>query len=181
VNFNHAFVSYLAFCFAHFIVQSKGQTVSLREGLPLFRPFAHLLDAPVRAKFAISNFEVESAKDLTKNKVANWLNFRVIQSGSECFSGSVVGCGWVVQRGGADLPTLFTTRLSNWRKQSGAKTRGAIGETRDLFGCAASSLRLFGAHNYCTTTTGTRSRTRTYIIIHIHRYLYWIFFPKFGF
>jgi len=129
----------------------------------LSRPFAHLLDAPVRAKFAISNFEVESAKDLTKNKVANWLNFRVIQSGSECFSGSVVGCGCseVVQ-----MCRHFLLRDFRTGESKAARKREARMKRREIY--LAARLRLFGF----LALTIIAPPPQAHIHAHVHTLLY---------
>lgn len=66
----------LLFVLPILLCNQRGRTGSLslslspKDSISLSRPLSHLLDAPVRAKFAISNFDVECAKVLTKNKVA---------------------------------------------------------------------------------------------------------------
>lgn len=167
-QFPHSSIATLSFCLDQPQTCWLSLSLSLSLQRTLFLSLAHFLTylmlrcAP-NSQFRISMSSVR--KSWPKTKWPRWLASL---------------SGWMVQQG-ADLPTLFTTRLSNWRKRRDStrenEKRERRDETRDLFGCAASSLRLFGAHNYCTTT-GTRSRT---YIIHIHRYLYWIFFPKFGF
>lgn len=182
-DFALAFVRYLALCFAHFIVQSTQEhsiSPSLSLSLILFALTYLMLPCAPISQFRISK---ASAKSLTKNKVVlepqrGWLPQWGWLSG---------WCSEAQREGQKDLPTLFTTRLSSWRKRREARgnrrwarIRDSIfefreTERREIY--LTARLRLFGF----LALTNIAPRTRIYIHIYTHTYICIGFFPTFGF